>query len=189
VKGCQLCPLSKSRLHAVPGEGPDRAELMIVGEGPGREEDLQGRPFVGRAGKLLTSALEEAGFRREEIFITNVVKCRPPENRTPTEDERDICTSTYLVRQIELIKPKFILLLGNTAVQTILGEKSVSKVRGKVIQADENNYFCTYHPAAVLYDVTLKEIFAQDVKMLKQILLNPDRYLRRGRQTSLEKFA
>ena len=172
----------------MPGEGPDKADLVIVGEGPGREEDLQGRPFVGRAGKLLTAALESAGLRREEVFITNVVKCRPPENRTPTEDEREICTNTYLVKQIGLIEPKIILLLGNTAVQTVLGEKSVSKVRGKVIQANGNSYFCTYHPAAVLYDVTLKDVFIEDVKMVKQILLNPDRYLAKGRQTSLERF-
>ncbi|MCS7137696.1 MAG: uracil-DNA glycosylase, partial [Candidatus Caldarchaeum sp.] len=116
VRGCRLCPLWMSRRNAVPGEGNPNAEVMFIGEGPGEDEDLQGRPFVGRSGKLLTEALEKAGIRREDVFITNVVKCRPPGNREPTPEETSVCTKNYLFRQIELVNPRLIVLLGSVAV-------------------------------------------------------------------------
>lgn len=148
IKSCTFCPLSKNRTNAVPGDGPSKADIMIIGEGPGEDEDEQGRPFFGRAGKLLTQALESAGLKREEVFITNVVKCRPPENREPTIVERDTCMNNYLYKQIELVNPKVICLLGSVAVQALLGKRSVTAVRGKVFEKMVRVFFSTIHPAA-----------------------------------------
>lgn len=154
----------------MPGEGNPRAELMFIGEGPGEEEDMQGRPFVGRSGKLLTEALEKAGIRREDVYITNVVKCRPPENREPTPEERKICTNNYLFRQIETVNPRLIVLLGSVAVQTLLGISSVTAVRGKAFEKRGRRFFCTYHPAAALYNPGNKETFFNDIKQARELL-------------------
>lgn len=170
IRSCRLCPLWRGRRNAVPGEGNPRAELMFIGEGPGEEEDLQGRPFVGRSGKLLTEALEKAGIRREDVYITNVVKCRPPENREPTPEERKICTNNYLFRQIEAVNPRLIVLLGSVAVQTLLGISSVTAVRGKAFEKRGRRFFCTYHPAAALYNPGNKETFFNDIKQARELL-------------------
>jgi len=169
IKACELCRLHLSRKNAVPGEGSYGAQLMIIGEAPGEEEDKQGRPFVGRAGKVLDKMLERIGIKREEVFITNIVKCRPPENREPQDDEAKICMSNYLEKQISLISPMVILLLGNVAVRHILGVKSVSLVRGKLIEKDRRYYFATYHPAIVLYNPSKEEILASDFDLFANI--------------------
>ncbi|MCS7138205.1 MAG: uracil-DNA glycosylase [Candidatus Caldarchaeum sp.] len=170
IRLCRLCPLWRSRTNTVPGEGRRDAEVMVVGEGPGEEEDAQGRPFVGRSGRLLTEALEKAGLRREEVFITNVVKCRPPDNREPLPEERETCVSTYLYRQMAAVKPRMVILLGSVAVQTLLGKPSVSSVRGKAFEKDDVVYFCTYHPAAALYNPANKTTFFKDIEKAKQLL-------------------
>jgi DNA polymerase len=151
ILSCKNCPLYAGRNHAVPGAGSYNAKLMIVGEGPGQEEDLQGKPFVGRAGKLLTQLLSEIGISRGDVYITNVVKCRPPNNRVPEESEIQSCIG-YLKRQIEIINPKIVLILGSTALKAVVGEKSITKVRGEEIEIEGIIYFPTFHPAAVLRD-------------------------------------
>ncbi len=169
IRSCRLCPLWANRRNAVPGEGNPRAEIMIVGEGPGEDEDLQGRPFVGRSGRLLTEALENAGIKREEVFITNVVKCRPPQNREPTPEERAICSAKYLYKQMDVVKPRLVLLLGAVAVQTVLGKGSVTAVRGKAFEKNGRVFFCTFHPAAVLYNPANKTVFFQDIAKAKEL--------------------
>jgi uracil-DNA glycosylase family 4 len=167
VRGCRLCPLWEGRRNAVPGEGNPSAEIMIVGEGPGEEEDLQGRPFVGRAGRLLTQALAHAGLRREDVYITNVVKCRPPGNREPTPEESKVCVEKYLRRQMEAVNPRVVLLLGTVAVRSLLGIGSVMAVRGKSITKGGRVFFCTIHPAAALYNPASRPLLFKDVAAAK----------------------
>lgn len=128
---CHKCRLGGTRKKTVPGEGNLKAAIMLIGEGPGADEDEQGRPFVGRAGRLLTKILADAGINREDVYITNVVKCRPPENRVPQSDEAQAC-KVHLLRQIALIKPKFIGAIGNTAAKFLLGDNigTITKIRG-----------------------------------------------------------
>src|ERR1041385_6914386 len=125
VRGCPLCKLSRTRKNAVPGEGQLSAKIMFIGEAPGRSEDEKGRPFVGTAGKILDNLLEKTGIERSQVFITNVVKCRPPNNRVPDDDEVVACRP-YLERQIALIRPKVICILGRTAFSSVLGGRSIS---------------------------------------------------------------
>jgi len=148
---------------------------MIIGEGPGKDEDEIGRPFIGRAGRLLDSALRSTKVRREEVYITNVVKCRPPKNRIPSKVEWQTCTSTYLFPQLNLVKPDLVVLLGRTASQILLGEKTLRKVRGKVIKRNGIEYLSTYHPAAVLRNPSLKRIFVSDLMKIQQIARTPNR--------------
>ena len=169
VRSCQLCPLARSRTHAVPGEGSVKAGVVFVGEGPGAEEDRQGRPFVGTAGKILNEALSSGGFKRQDIFITNTVKCRPPGNRIPAIEERSACYP-YLLKQLEIIKPKIVCLLGKTAMETILGSGSLTMNRGKLIKHSDMNLFVTYHPAAVIYNPDLKRQIMSDIETLKHVL-------------------
>ena len=172
VRACKLCPLHKSRKNAVPGEGSSKAKLMLIGEAPGVEEDEQGRPFVGRAGEILDDALRFANLNRKDLFITSVVKCRPPDNRIPNLEERKACNH-YLKRQIDAIKPKLICLLGNVALQTFFKKASIGKVRGKAIKRDYV-YFCTYHPAAILYNASLRSTIYKDMKRIKELIENLD---------------
>jgi DNA polymerase len=169
VKKCTLCGLCENRINAVPGEGSRSAKLMFIGEAPGKNEDEQGRPFVGAAGKLLTEALEEAGLAREDVFITNVVKCRPPDNRVPTDQERESCRQ-YLERQIKLINPRIICILGRTAYEALLKGGSITSNRGKLIQHENRYYFLTVHPAAVIYNPQLKSVFRKDMVNLVDAL-------------------
>jgi len=169
IKACKLCRLHLNRKFAVPGEGNYNAEIMIIGEAPGEEEDKQGRPFVGRAGKVLDKMLEHIGLNRNDVFITNVVKCRPPENREPYDDEAKTCMQNYLEKQIELISPKIILLLGNVATRHLLGVKSVSNVRGKLIEKEGRYYFATYHPAVALYNPSKEETLMKDFELFMNI--------------------
>jgi uracil-DNA glycosylase len=130
VISCPLCKLSRSRINAVPGQGQLSSKIILIGEAPGKNEDEQGKPFVGAAGRVLNQALEKADIKKDEVFITNVVKCRPPGNRVPENDERSICRQ-YLYREISLIEPKIICILGSTAYSSILGGKSITKNRRK----------------------------------------------------------
>lgn len=170
IRVCTLCPLSKSRTLAVPGEGPTDAELMFIGEGPGAEEDIQGRPFVGAAGKHLDALLARVGFRRQDVFITNVVKCRPPGNRAPAWEERDAC-SPYLKTQIRILNPLLICLLGNTALETLTGISSISRVHGTLVKKGDRRFFPMYHPAAALHNPALKSAMEADMFKLKEAVL------------------
>jgi DNA polymerase len=163
----KLCP---NRTNAVPGEGNPKARLMLVGEGPGATEDQTGRPFVGQAGNLLNGILEAIGLRREDVYITNVVKCRPPQNRKPLPDEIAACIP-YLYRQIELVKPKAILALGSTAAEGLLGvKKSLGELRGKVHRFGKIPLVVTYHPAALLRNPNWKKPTWDDVRIARQLL-------------------
>jgi DNA polymerase len=162
ICACQLCPLSEGRTLAVPGSGPAPADIMLIGEAPGKEEDLTGKPFVGRAGRLLDGALVQAGLERSKVFITSVIKCRPPQNRKPKKTEIVRCRP-YLQSQIEILHPKIICLMGNTAAQAVLGRQGIANLRGQVLQ---DRYLVTFHPAAVLRNRNLMNDFVSDLKML-----------------------
>ncbi|HYY70908.1 MAG TPA: uracil-DNA glycosylase [Nitrososphaeraceae archaeon] len=164
---CPLCKLSRSRRNAVPGDGQLSSKIMFIGEAPGKNEDEQGKPFVGAAGMILNQALEKAGIKRAEVFITNVVKCRPPGNRVPENDERSICRQ-YLDRQISLIAPKIICILGSTAYSSILGGKSIIKNRGKIMERNGQKYFLTIHPAAAIYNKNLRSVLNNDLFLLSK---------------------
>ncbi len=137
---CTKCELCKTRTNAVPGKGNFQSDVIFVGEAPGRNEDKNGEPFIGVAGKKLSIALDEAGISRDDVYITNIVKCRPPNNRVPTTNERDTCKE-YLNQEISIIKPEIICILGNTAFNSILGGSEITKFRGKVVRKDNLLYF------------------------------------------------
>jgi len=168
IRVCVKCPLHASRTIAVPGDGRPTAKLMIIGEAPGKEEDLSGHPFVGASGKFLNSVLEGTGIDRDAFFITNTVKCRPPKNRTPKKLEVDTCTSNYLFEQIELINPKLVMLLGGVAAKRVLGVKSVNEARGRVIEHEGRRFIVGYHPAVRFYREDLAEKVREDFALLKQ---------------------
>jgi uracil-DNA glycosylase len=164
---CALCP---HRTNAVPGEGDPNAKLFLIGEGPGATEDAQGRPFVGQAGALLSGILDAIEIRRESVYITNIVKCRPPQNRKPLPDEIAACMP-YLHRQLEIIKPKVILALGGTAGEALLGvRKSLGELRGKVHTYNGIPLIVTYHPAALLRNPHWKKPTWDDVRIARQLL-------------------
>lgn len=170
VRQCDACPLCRERANAVPGEGNPEARLMLVGEGPGATEDETGRPFVGRAGELLRGILGAIGLTREEVFIANVVKCRPPKNRKPLPDEMAACFP-YLHRQITLVKPRVLLALGGTAAEALLDVRSsLGKLRGAVHRYDGIPLIVTYHPAALLRNPQWKKPTWDDVRIARQLL-------------------
>ncbi|MDE1829699.1 MAG: uracil-DNA glycosylase [Thaumarchaeota archaeon] len=169
VISCTRCDLSKTRTNAVPGSGNAQTDVIFIGEAPGRNEDLQGEPFVGTAGKILSEALEYAGFVRKDIYITNIVKCRPPNNRRPNKQEIDTC-SIYLQKELEIIRPKIICILGNTAYGSLLDGSAITKNRGKVIKRNNHLYFVTVHPAAIIYNPALRQVIKDDLKTLHAIL-------------------
>jgi DNA polymerase len=169
IKICKLCQLSNCRINAVPGEGGFRKRLMIIGEAPGFYEDQVGRPFIGAAGKILRKMLKKCGIDEEDVFITNIVKCRPPNNRQPKKDEKDRCIK-YLEKQIELLQPKVICILGNVASSYLIDMKSLTQERGKIVKKDHRNYFITYHPAATIYNRQLFSTFENDIKNLAEII-------------------
>ncbi|MGH7569653.1 MAG: uracil-DNA glycosylase [Gemmatimonadales bacterium] len=170
VAGCTKCRLCESRSRTVPGEGPDDARLVVVGEGPGRTEDETGRPFVGQAGELLTKILAAIDFPREQVFICNVVKCRPPENRTPQYDELQACVP-YLFRQLDLLHPSVILAMGGTAAQTLLNTKqSLGALRQQLHRFRGIPVIVTYHPAALLRNPHWKRPTWDDVRIARRLL-------------------
>jgi DNA polymerase len=152
---------------AVPGEGGARAKFMMIGEAPGRQEDLTGRPFVGSAGKYLDSVLRGAGLNRDDFFITSTVKCRPPANRTPKSVEIETCVTNYLFKQIERISPALIVLLGGVALKRLLGLGNIEAARGRVIEQQGRRYLVTYHPASQFYRRDLAEKIESDFSLLK----------------------
>lgn len=171
VRKCTKCALHKYRKNAVPGEGKADAEILFIGEGPGQNEDLQGRPFVGDAGKFLEEMLGLIKMKREDVFIGNVVKCRPPNNRDPLEEEVDECSRNYLFAQIKNIKPKLIVTLGRHSMRTFFPQiKSISSVHGKAYKKAGQVYLILYHPAAALYQQSLKEQMKEDFKQIPEIL-------------------
>lgn len=168
---CRKCKLCSNRNNIVIGDGNRNADLMFVGEGPGADEDAQGLPFVGKAGKLMNLALEALGIdRQKDVYIANIVKCRPPGNRVPEKDEADACLD-YLRTQVVLIKPKIIVLLGSTALKNIIGQEyKITSCRGKWIEKKGILYMPTYHPAALLRDESKKIYFWKDLKLVKEKL-------------------
>ena len=169
VISCVKCNLSKTRTNAVPGKGNLKAEVLFIGEAPGRNEDLKGEPFVGSAGNILSEALASAGLSRDDVYITNVVKCRPPNNRIPLQEEKESC-QPYLSKELQIIKPKIICIMGNTAYGSLLGGNSITKNRGKIIEKDGQRYFLTIHPAAAIYNQELKSVLISDMKTLVETL-------------------
>lgn len=178
ISECQKCPLRAGCTHVVPGEGNPAADIMLIGEGPGADEDRTGRPFVGRAGELLTKMVHAIGMERTELYICNVVKCRPPGNRTPLPEEAEAC-KPYLRAQVALVRPKIIVLLGTTAGRATLGENyRVSRDRGKWELRKGIWMIGTYHPSALLRDETLKRPAWEDFQAirakLREIQGNPE---------------
>lgn len=165
VINCKLCTLCTNRRNAVPGEGNSKAGIMFIGEAPGKNEDEKGRPFVGLAGKILDETLDKVGIVRSRIFVTNIVKCRPPGNRVPTEDERRVCKN-YLEREISIVSPKIICILGRTAFESLLGGGSILGNRGKFIAKDGRLFFLTIHPAAIIYNNKLRYALEKDMQTL-----------------------
>ena len=172
VKRCSKCNLCKNRTNIVFGTGNENADVMFIGEGPGADEDREGIPFVGKAGKLMNQAFLGIGISREDVYIGNIVKCRPPNNRTPLKEEADACLD-YLRNQVLVIKPKIVVLLGNTALKNILGEQyGITASRGKWIEKKGIKYLPTFHPAALLRDESKKIDFWNDLKLVKQEMSN-----------------
>ncbi|MGZ8190452.1 MAG: uracil-DNA glycosylase [Methylococcaceae bacterium] len=170
VANCTKCPLCKSRSQTVFGSGTHRADWLLIGEGPGQHEDEQGLPFVGKAGVLLTEMLRAIGLAREDVFITNIVKCRPPNNRDPHPDEIESCNN-YLQRQIALIEPKIILAIGRIAAQTLLNtDAPLSRLRGKVYYLNNTQVVVIYHPAYLLRSLLEKRKAWQDLQFAMQTL-------------------
>jgi DNA polymerase len=187
IKKCRRCPLHQYRTNAVPGEGSVNSDIMIIGEAPGANEDLSGRPFVGAAGTLLRKILREIGFDEEKIYITNVVKCRPPGNRKPNKDEIDAC-SPYLRRQIIYIKPKIIIALGNVAGEWIFREAglqwdSISRNRGRIYEANlygmKISVIPSFHPSAVIRGSVDEDILRKDLLLAKSLLENEKKIQRK----------
>lgn len=168
VKSCNKCKLCSTRTNTVFGVGNENADIMFIGEGPGADEDREGEPFVGKAGKLMNQAFLGLGISREKVYIANIVKCRPPNNRNPEKDEAEACLN-YLRNQVVLIKPKIVVLLGSVALKNILGENyGITASRGKWIEKKGIMYMPTFHPAALLRDESKKIDFWQDLELVKK---------------------
>lgn len=173
VKNCTDCPLHQGRTNSVPGEGAPDAKIMFIGEGPGAQEDRQGRPFVGPAGKFLEEMLASIGLTREQVFIANMVKCRPPQNRDPVPAEISAC-SKYLERQIELINPRMIVTLGRFSLARFFPGESISRARGRLRQHNGRNIYPVMHPAAALHRQELRSTIIEDFKAIPELLRGLD---------------
>lgn len=170
AKNCRKCSLADGRTQVVFGAGNPNARVLIIGEAPGKNEDLQGKPFVGAAGKYLDELLTYAGLMRDEIFIANVLKCRPPNNRDPQPEEIQMC-SPYLRQQTRLINPEYIVTLGNFSTKFILKtEVGITRLRGSIQEAGRFKVFPVYHPAAAIYDRSKREMLEADFKNLGELL-------------------
>ena len=170
IKDCKKCKLCNARNNIVFGVGNENADIMFIGEGPGADEDAQGIPFVGKAGQLMNKAFDGVGINRDEVYIANIVKCRPPQNRNPEKDEAEACID-YLRNQVMIVKPKIIVLLGSVALKNILGEEyGITKVRGNWIERKGIWYMPTFHPAALLRDESKKIDFWKDLKRIMEKL-------------------
>lgn len=173
IQRCQKCVLGQSRSHAVPGEGPDDAAIMFIGEAPGFHEDRQGRPFVGAAGSYLNELLDRIGLKREEVYITNVIKCRPPANRDPQPVEIETC-QPYLDRQIALIRPKLIVTLGRFSMQRYFPGASITRIHGQPKRVGNVIYYPIFHPAAALHQPRWRETLEADFQKIPQLLAKLD---------------
>ena len=167
---CTKCDLHRSRKKAVPGEGPAHAEIMFIGEGPGFHENEQGRPFVGAAGKFLDQLLELAGVTRADVWITNVVKCRPPGNRDPLPNEVEICTSNYLQHQIRIVNPSIIVTLGRFSMGLFFKGAKITQIHGQMRKVSDRFVIPMYHPAAALHQASLKPAIMADFAKLPELL-------------------
>jgi len=170
-ENCTLCDLSKTRTNVVFGEGSPNADIMFIGEGPGEMEDKSGRPFVGRAGKLLTKMIENVlKLPRNEVYIANIVKCRPPNNRVPSIEEAEAC-KPYLLKQIEIINPKILVCLGKTAFMYLLNDNTpISRVRGQIFEFKGKKVIPTYHPSFLLRNPSAKKEAYQDLLLIKSLI-------------------
>ena len=173
VRECQKCELCETRIKAVPGKGNFDADVIFVGEAPGRNEDIHGEPFVGAAGKRLDMILEDTGIDRKDVYITNIVKCRPPKNRVPSKKEEESCND-FIKQEIEIINPKIICVMGNTAYGTLLDGKEITKNHGKIVEKDGRKFFVTFHPAATIYNQKLVEELKEDFRKLAKFLGTKD---------------
>ena len=170
IRVCPLCRLAETRIHAVPGDGNDKAEIMFVGEGPGQQEDETGHPFVGKSGKLLMTELRKIGISRDQVFITNIVKCRPPGNRNPLADEIAAC-SDWLSAQIALVEPKFIVIVGGPSLNTLVSKDlRITKARSRVFRKEGILFIPILHPAAALRSPDTMKLFLEDLANLKDFL-------------------
>jgi DNA polymerase len=174
IRSCTNCKLAGGRSNAVPGEGPDQADILFIGEAPGFHEDKQGRPFVGAAGQFLEELLASIDMSREDVFITNVVKCRPPANRDPEPDEIDSCRG-YLDRQIELLQPRMVVTLGRFSMARYFPNAKISQIHGQAKKMDGVIYYPMYHPAAALHQPSLRRTVQEDMKRIPQLLAEIDR--------------
>ncbi len=172
IEGCRRCDLYRTAARAVPGEGPADARIMLVGEAPGFNEDKQGRPFVGAAGTFLEELLAAAGLKREEVYITNVVKHRPPNNRDPSTEELHACFP-WLEEQMKIINPRLIVTLGRFSMGTFFPGSMISRVHGQIREKDGRNFFHMYHPAAALHQQALRQTLLDDMKKLGAFIKSP----------------
>ena len=181
IRDCTLCKLHEERNRAVPGVGPVDADVLFLGEGPGAREDEQGQPFVGASGTFLDELLESIGLDRETVFITNVVKCRPPGNRDPHVGEVRTCTEHYLDHQLAVIQPRLIVTLGRFAMNYFFSDERISEVHGQHRRVDGTIYLPLYHPAAALYRGSLRSVVKEDFQRIPELLKDPGRAWERGR--------
>lgn len=173
IARCTRCPLSRGRTKVVPGEGPEDADIMFIGEAPGFHEDRQGRPFVGAAGKFLEDMLNSIGLRREDVYICNVIKCRPPGNRDPLPEEIEACRP-FLDRQIEIIRPKLIVTLGRFSMARYFPNAKISRIHGRPRRGNGVIYYPLYHPAAALHQPALRRIVEEDFRRIPELLAELD---------------
>lgn len=172
IRSCHLCKLSNGRTNAVPGTGlVENVEVVLVGEAPGRNEDQEGKPFVGAGGKLLDELLRNAGLERDRVYITNIVKCRPPDNRKPEDDEVQACTAAYLEKQLALLNPLLICTLGATALEYFTGKSKMGEAHGRMTKTNGGIALLpTYHPAAIFRNPLYRELLQEDLKKIPDIL-------------------
>jgi uracil-DNA glycosylase family 4 len=173
ISGCQRCLLAQSRKNAVPGDGPQDAQIVFIGEGPGFHEDQQGRPFVGAAGKFLDELLEGIGLGREDVYICNVVKCRPPGNRDPLPEEIEAC-KPFLEKQIETISPRMIVTLGRFSMERYFPGAKISQIHGQPRKIGGIIYYPMYHPAAALHQPKWRQVIKDDMSKIPQLLAQAD---------------
>ncbi len=169
IQRCEKCILSQGRTNVVPGEGPENADILFIGEGPGFHEDRQGRPFVGAAGQYLEELLASIGLRRDQVYICNVVKCRPPANRDPLPEEIEACRP-YLDRQIELVRPRLIVTLGRFSMARYFPGASISRIHGQAKRVGNMVYYPMFHPAAALHQPRWRTLLEEDVKKIPELL-------------------
>ena len=187
ISVCTKCELYKGRTKAVPGEGPTHTEIMFIGEGPGASEDKQGRPFVGASGKFLDQLLAQAGVTRSEVWITNVVKCRPPGNRDPQMDEIETCTTNYLENQIKIVNPSIIVTLGRHSMSRFIPGAKITQIHGQMQKIGKRFIIPMFHPAAALHQDRFKPLLLEDFARLPAQLEEARKALGKSKKTTKKK--